>query len=146
MKAKRITLTKPQIADILRRLDGRETQVDIAKDFGVTRSAISLIKQRTADPERFKKLYQPKKQLTPAEQEEFCRALHQTRPADHGLQSAPPHPANEWSLPSSYALADKLFSRVPSVRVMKECLAKLAPPSTTRHRPKRRSRRRPTRA
>ena len=76
----------------------------------------------------------------------YDAVLYQTRPADHGLQSAPPHPANEWSLPSSYALADKLFSRVPSVRVMKECLAKLAPPSTTRRRPKRRSRLRPTRA
>lgn len=136
MKAKRITLTKSQIADVLRRLGGRETQVEIAKDFGVTRSAISLIKQRTADPERFKKLYQPKKQLTQAEQDEFCRTLRKTRPADYGPKFAAQYPAKEWTLPSSYALALKLFDRVPSVRVMKECLAKAARPAAARRQPK----------
>jgi hypothetical protein len=123
MTAKRTTLTPPQIAEILRRLGEGESQVAIAKDFKVTRAAISLIKQRTADPARFAGRYGLKKRLSPAEIATFKGALDNTLPADHGLEFVGHHPAKQWTMKRGYALARKLFDRVPSVRVMKECMA-----------------------
>lgn len=115
-------LTPEQIEEILRRLATGETQVSIAKDFKVTRAAISLIKQRTANPERFAKRYDLKKRLSEQEATTFKQTLDSSLPKDHGLDVLGPAPSRCWTMERAYALADKLFGREPSVRVMKQCL------------------------
>ena len=64
-------LTPEQREEILRRLATGETQTSVAKDFNVTRAAISLLKQRTANPERYSEKYNWKKRLTEEETASF---------------------------------------------------------------------------
>jgi hypothetical protein len=115
-------LTSEQREEILRRLATGETQVSIAKDFNVTRAAISLLKQRTADPARYENKYGFKKRLSDAEITTFKQAFANTLPKDHGLDVLGPSPSRLWTMERGYALANKLFGREPSVRIMKECM------------------------
>jgi hypothetical protein len=120
--ARRKNLTKDQRTEILRRLAAGETQVDIAKDYDVTRAAISRIKQTAADPKRFKRRDPLKKQLTDEEVATFKTALDQSVPGDHGLVFSDPGLPKFWTLARARALAKKLFGKEPSVRVLKECM------------------------
>ncbi len=117
-------LTIAQREEALRRVAAGESQVSVAKEFHVTRSAISLLKQRTANPEHYANKYDFKKRLTPEETATFKQALDTSLPKDHGLDVLGPVATHGWTMDRAYALADKLFKRQPSVRVMKECLGK----------------------
>jgi hypothetical protein len=115
-------LTLEQREEILRRLATGETQTAVAKDFNVTRAAISLLKQRTADPERFAARYGLKKRLSAQEADTLKQTFDTSLPKDHGLDVLGPAPSKMWTLERGYALAEKLFGRQPSVRVMKSCM------------------------
>jgi hypothetical protein len=115
-------LTKEQRAEILRRLSEGEKQAALGREFNVTRAAISLLKQRTEHPERYAVKHGLKKLLTAKEMAEFKHALGTTLPKDHGVDVYGPSPSRLWTMQRGYALADKLFGKKPSVRVMKECL------------------------
>lgn len=115
-------LTLEQREEVLRRLATGETQVSVAKDFHVTRAAISLLKQRTIHPERYAKRYDLKKRLSPEETATFKHTLDTSLPTDHGLNILGPAVPRRWTLQRAYALAGKLFGRQPALRVMKECL------------------------
>lgn len=115
-------LTREQREEVLRRLATGETQASIAKDFNVTRAAISLLKQRTANPERFAEKYGLKKRLTAEEITTFKQTLDQTLPKDHGLDFVGHALPKFWTMERGYALADKLFGKEPSLRIMKECM------------------------
>lgn len=115
-------LTEEQREEILRRLATGETQVSVAKDFNVTRAAISLLKQRTANPERFAARYDLKKRLSPQEADTLKQTFDTSLPKDHGLDVLGPAPSRLWTMDRGYALAEKLFGRQPSVRVMKACM------------------------
>ncbi|MEI6655470.1 MAG: helix-turn-helix domain-containing protein [Verrucomicrobiota bacterium] len=115
-------LTQEQREEVLRRLATGETQASIAKDFNVTRAAISLLKQRTANPERYTQKYDLKKRLSAGEITTFKQTLDQTLPQDHGLEFVGHALPKFWTMERGYALADKLFGKDPAVRVMKECM------------------------
>jgi hypothetical protein len=115
-------LTPEQREEILRRLATGETQTSVAKDFNVTRAAISLLKQRNADPGRYADKYNLKKRLTAEEVASFKHALDHSLPKDHGLDVLGPSPSKLWTMDRGYALADKLFGKQPSVRTMKQCM------------------------
>ena len=115
-------LTPEQRAEILRRLATGETQTSVAKDFNVTRAAISLLKQKTADPDRFVAKYGLKKRLTATEISTLKQTLDSTLPKDHDLDCVGHSLPKFWTMDRGYALADKLFGKQPSVRIMKECL------------------------
>jgi hypothetical protein len=122
MTARRKPLTQSQLAEIHRRIGEGEVLAAIARDFGVTRAAISFIKQQAADPERFKAKRPPKKLLSPSEMATFKHAFGHSLPADHGLEFVGHHPPAQWTLERGYALAQQLFGRKPSMRAMKECM------------------------
>lgn len=115
-------LTKEQRAEILRRLGEGEKQVALGKEFNVTRAAISLLKQRTADPARFANKYEWKKRLTDGEIATFKHTLDTTLPKDHDLDVLGPAPSRLWTMERGYALANKLFRKEPAVRIMKDCM------------------------
>lgn len=119
---RRSNLTKDQRAEILRRLAAGERQVDIAKDYQVTRAAISLIKQTAANPDRFVRQRDFKKRLTPEEIAAFKAALDDSLPDDHGLAGIGPGFRKFWTMVRGRALAQKLFGKEPSARVLKECM------------------------
>ena len=127
MTGQKTILTIAQREEALRRVAAGESQVSVAKEFHVTRSAISLLKQRTANPEHYANKYDFKKRLTPEETATFKQALDTSLPKDHGLDVLGPVATHGWTMDRAYALADKLFKRQPSVRVMKECLGKQLP-------------------
>ncbi len=115
-------MTPGQREEVLRRIATGETQTSVAKDFKVTRAAISLLKQRTANPARFAAKYGLKKRLTEAEIATLKRTLDTSLPKDHDLDYVGHSPPKSWTMGRGYALADKLFGKQPSVRIMKECL------------------------
>jgi hypothetical protein len=117
-------LTPEQREEILRRLATGETQTAVAKDFNVTRAAVSLIKQRTADPARFAARYDLKKRLSAEEADLLKQTFDNSLPKDHELDVLGPAPSKMWTLERGYALAGKLFGRQPSMRVMKSCMGR----------------------
>ena len=124
LTGQKVLLTAEQREEALRRVAAGEPQVSVAKDFQVTRAAISLLKQRTANPERFAHRYDLKKRLSPEEVATFKHALDSSLPTDHGLDVLGPGPSRSWTMQRAYGLADKLFGRQPSLRIMKECVGK----------------------
>jgi hypothetical protein len=114
-------ITREQRDEITRRVLAGETCASLAKEFSVTRSYVSLLKQSALDPERFgrereKKL---KIKLTAEQRAELERLFQSSTPADHDLI-----PARErWSLDHGFQLADKLFKKKPGVQAMKALMA-----------------------
>jgi len=115
-------LTAEQREEILRRIAAGEKQTALGEEFKVTRAAISLLKARAANPERYAHRHSLKKRLTEGEVATLTEAFDHSLPKDHGLDVLGPSPSRIWTLDRAYALADKLFGKQPSVRVMKTCL------------------------
>lgn len=119
---RRRNLTKEQRAEILRRLAAGERQVEIAKDYHVTRAAISLIKQTAANPGRFVRRKDLKMKLTPEEAATLRAALDESLPADHGLEATGSGLPKFWTLERGRELARRLFGKEPSTRALKKCM------------------------
>jgi hypothetical protein len=103
--------------EIIRRLKAGDTLQSIGADFGVTRQAISLIRQQVFEPEKVEQKRQAKlkKRLTDEQSEEFARLLDTTTPGDHGLVPA----QAIWTVDLGTQLAHKLYGKTPSVSAMK---------------------------
>jgi hypothetical protein len=111
--------TPEQREEIVRRAIAGEKLVDIGKDFNVTRAYVSLLKNQALYPERFVRESVYTKKLSPDEFTEFINALASSIPTDHDLI---PH-SDHWSTDHAYQLAEKLFKKRPSKRVVTECVA-----------------------
>jgi hypothetical protein len=111
--------TPEQREEMVRRALAGEKLVDIGKEFNVTRAYVSLLKNQALDPERFVRRSKFTKKLKPDELNEFANTLASSTPTDHDLI---PH-SDHWSLDHGYQLAEKLFKKRPSKRVVTECLA-----------------------
>ena len=118
-------LTQSQREEITRRVLAGEKARPLAEEFGVTRAYVSLLKNQALDPRRFVKVSLLSKKLTPDELETFRQTLATTTPADHGYPSYPR--AEEWKLEHGYMLAEKLFGKKPSRRVVTECMTPFIP-------------------
>lgn len=113
-------LTQTQREEITRRVLAGEKARPLAEEFGVTRAYVSLLKNQALDPERFVKITPLSKKLTPDELDRFRQTLATTTPEDHGYPSYP-RPA-DWKLEHGFLLAEKLFGKKPSKRVVTECM------------------------
>lgn len=117
-------LTPEQREEIVRRVLAGESSTAVAKDYGVTRACVSLLKMQAVDPEgqRRKKEAKRKKnltiKLTDDEIELFHKEVSSGTPESHGLIPA----VERWNLDHGYQMAMKLFGKRPSVRVMKELM------------------------
>ncbi|MGL4399575.1 MAG: hypothetical protein ACRCXD_06880 [Luteolibacter sp.] len=118
-------LSEAQREEITRRVLAGEKARPLAEEFGVTRAYVSLLKNQALDPERFVKISPLSKKLTPEELERFRQTLATTTPADHGFPSYPR--PEEWKLEHGSPLAEKLFGKNPSRRVVKECVSPFIP-------------------
>lgn len=118
-------LTQAQREEITRRVLAGEKAKPLAEEFGVTRAYVSLLKNQALDPARFVKISVLSKKLTPEELEKFRETLGTTTPADHGYPSYPR--AEEWKLEHGFLLAEKLFRKKPSRRVVTECMTPFLP-------------------
>jgi len=114
-------LGKAQRAEITRRVMAGESGAQIAREFGVTRAYVSLLKAYVLHPERY--ILKAQKnlscKLTPDELHHFQTALANGTPETYKLKPA----ASHWSLDHAFKLAVKLFKKRPSLRVVKLCLA-----------------------
>ncbi len=118
-------LSQVQREEITRRVLAGEKARPLAEEFGVTRAYVSLLKNQALDPERFVKISPLSKKLTPDELERFRQTLATTTPADHGFRSYPR--PEEWKLEHGFLLAEKLFGKIPSRRVVKEIVTTFIP-------------------
>jgi hypothetical protein len=114
-------LSRAQREEITRRVLAGEKARPLAEEFGVTRAYVSLLKNQALDPERFIKAAPLSKKLTPDELERFRQTLATTTPEDHGYHSYPR--PEDWKLEHGFLLAEKLFGKKPSKRVVTECMA-----------------------
>ena len=114
-------LGKAQRAEITRRALAGECGAQIAREFGVTRAYVSLLKAYVLHPERYilKAQKNFSRKLTPDELHSFQSALANGTPETYKLRPA----ASSWSLDHAFKLAMKLFKKRPSLRVVKQCLA-----------------------
>ena len=119
-------LSKDQIADITRRVVAGEAAISLAKEFGVTRSYVGLLKARVVNPERFKRRREAKLKckLTAAEIGKFCETIANNTPETLDLI-----PTSEyWTYDHGHQLAARLFPKKRvAVRVIKECMAPYLP-------------------
>jgi hypothetical protein len=118
-------LSQEQREEITRRVLAGEKAKPLAEEFGVTRAYVSLLKNQALDPERFVKMSPLSKKLTPDEVEQFKKTLGTTTPADHGFRSYPR--PEQWKLEHGFLLAEKLFGKKPSLRVVKEIVTPFIP-------------------
>lgn len=118
-------LSQEQREEITRRILAGEKARPLAEEFGVTRAYVSLLKNQALDPERFVKISPLSKKLTQDELERFRKTLATTTPADHGFRSYPR--PEDWKLEHGFLLAEKLFGKNPSLRVVKECVTPFIP-------------------
>lgn len=118
-------LNQEQRDEMTRRVLAGETAVAVARDFGVTRAYVALLKAQALDPERFIRKAEAKlsQKLTAAEMEKFCEVLSSSTPEDHDLVPT----SERWSFEHGHQLAWKLFKKRPSVRVIKECVTPFVP-------------------
>jgi hypothetical protein len=117
---KRITQEqRDQIAS--RGLAGEKT-IALAEEFGVSTAYVSMLKIQAVDPMRYQKKTAPcLKKLTDAELAEIAHVLATTTPADHGMRSHPQ--PSRWLIEHGQPLAEKLFKKQPSRRVVSEFMA-----------------------
>ncbi|NJR41744.1 MAG: hypothetical protein HC767_02815 [Akkermansiaceae bacterium] len=122
---KRTPLTKEQREELLQRHLAGETAVLLSKEFGVSQEYVRLLKRQHLDPERFiaKEEKKLSKKLTAKEIQKFTEALATTTPMDHDF---PPHP-KWWDLDHGANLAQKLFGKTASMRLLKDLMAPYIP-------------------
>lgn len=117
-------MTSEQREEIVRRVLAGESSVAVAKDYGVTRACVSLLKMQAIDPEGQRRKMEAKRKknltikLTETEVEEFHKAVSSGTPESCGLIPA----VDRWNLNHGYQMAQKLFGKRPSVRAMKELM------------------------
>jgi hypothetical protein len=92
----------------------------LAAEYGVSRAYISLLKAYVLHPERYEQLRVKKltRLLTKEEHSEFCKVIQTSNPSLLDLDP----PTRAWCMDHGYQLAERMFGKRPSVRVMKECL------------------------
>lgn len=118
-------LTHAQREEITRRALAGEKARPLAEEYGVSRAYVSLLKNQALDPSRFVKISPLSKKLTADELDRFRQTLATTTPEDHGYPSYPR--PDEWKLEHGYLLAEKLFGKKPSKRVVTECVSPFIP-------------------
>jgi len=118
-------LTPHQREEIVRRVLAGETCTALATEFGVTRSAISLLKNKALNPEFFIKKAEAKMKLklTEAQREKFINVVSTSTPEAQRLIPA----RDKWTLDHGLQLSKKLFKKTPSKRALKELMEPYLP-------------------
>lgn len=113
-------LTEEQRAEATRRVLAGEKAVALAEEYGVTRAYISLLKATALDPERFEKKREQKltRRLTDAELASFRETIESSNPYELGLDP----PTLRWLLDHGAQLAQRMFGKRPSKRVLEQCM------------------------
>lgn len=116
-------LTDEQRADATRRVLAGEKAAALAREYGVTPAYISLLKAQALDPARFRKKREKKltRKLTDEELASFREAIASSNPHELGLVP----PTLRWCHDHGYQLAERMFGKRPSKRVVDECLGPL---------------------
>jgi hypothetical protein len=113
-------LNEEQRQEATRRVLAGEKSAALAKEYGVTRAYISLLKAYALYPERYEQLRVSKltRALTEEQLAEFRTAIETSDPSKLNLMP----PTRMWCMDHGYQLAERMFGKRPSVRVMKECM------------------------
>lgn len=113
-------LNDEQRQEATRRVLAGEKAGALAAEYGVSRAYISLLKAYVLHPERYETLRVKKltRLLTPDQVTEFCKVIQTSNPSLLDLDP----PTRAWCMDHGYQLAERMFGKRPSVRVMKECM------------------------
>lgn len=114
-------MTEDQRAEATRRVLAGEKATALAAEYGVTRAYISLLKAQALDPERFNKKREEK--LTRKLTEEQLEKLRQTVTTSNPDELKLDPPILRWSFDHVVQLAERMFGKRPSKRVIDDCLA-----------------------
>lgn len=124
-RGRKSRFTPEQRDEIVRRVEAGDVRAAIARDYGVSREAISqiYIRMTTSDEERRPSLRR-RKLLTDDELAQFEKLLETTVPKDHDLHLLGPGHPDFWSEDRARALMNAKFGKNPAAHVMKKCLSK----------------------
>ncbi len=113
-------LNDEQRQEATRRVLAGEKAAVLAAEYGVTRAYISLLKAYVLHPERYENQRVAKltRALTPEQLAEFRETIETSDPSKLGLDP----PTRAWCMDHGYQLANRMFGKRPSVRVLKECM------------------------
>ena len=113
-------LSDEQRQEATRRVLAGEKAVTLAEEYGVTRAYISLLKAYALHPERYERQRVEKltRALTEEQLTDFRTTIESSDPSILGLSP----PTRAWRMDHGYQLAERMFGKRPSVRVMKECM------------------------
>lgn len=112
-------LNDAQREEVRTRVLAGERQVDLAREFGVTRAYVSLIRQQALHPERYQEPRRELKiKLLSRELEELLKVVAATRPIDHGLEP----PMVRWDEDLVGQLGRKMFGKRLVKRVVRQAL------------------------
>lgn len=121
----RRTLTREQRDEITRRVLAGEPQAALAKEFGVTRQCVSLLKIHAERPEEYYEFLQKRRtrKLMDAEKEKFLHILATSTPEKQKLIPA----REKWSLDHGRQLIERLFKKKASPASLKKMMEPYIP-------------------
>ena len=118
-------LTREERDEITRRVLAGEQQADLAREFGVTRQCVSLLKIHAERPEEYHEFLQRKRtrKLMDAEKEKFLHILATSTPEKQKLIPA----REKWSLEHGRQLIERLFHKKASPASLKKMMEPYIP-------------------
>jgi hypothetical protein len=114
------SLTDEQRQEATRRVLAGEKSTTLAEEYGCTRAYISLLKAQVLFPERYekKRVSLLTRALSAEQLAEFKEVIETSDPSKLGLDP----PTRAWCMDHGYQLAERMFKKHLSKRVVKECL------------------------
>lgn len=121
-------LSDEQREEITRRVLAGENQTSLSEEFGCTRAYVSLLKMAALHPERYRKKLdgQLTRKLTDAQLERLKETIRTSNPYELGLKP----PLRRWDADHVEQIAQRMFQKKPSARIIKECLSCVPAPTT----------------
>lgn len=113
-------LNEEQRQEATRRVLAGEKARVLAEEYGVTRAYISLLKAQVLFPERYelRRVEKLTRALTAEQLAEFRETIETSDPSKLGLDP----PTRAWCMDHGYQLAQRMFGKRPSARILKECM------------------------
>jgi len=120
-------LTPEQRADLLRRLEAGENPAQLVPEFGISRQAISQLRDYHLRPEVVRRKGILRSRLLPEERKNVVDLMRTTVPRDHGVENEGHGHPDSWNVERLTALTRKLYDKKMFAYAARECIQEARP-------------------
>jgi len=120
-------LTPEQRQELLRRLDAGEKPADLVTEFGISRQAISQLRDYHLNPEVARRKGILRSRLLPEEREHVIHLMRTSVPRDHGVENEGHGHPDIWNVERLTALTRKLYDKKMFAYAARECIQEARP-------------------